>query len=502
VSVPALFVGIDIGTTAVKASVIDEGGRPVSEASQPYPTAYLRPGWVEQDPADWWHGTVTAVRGALRPLTGDQLSSVLGIGVSAQAPTLLALDASGAPLRPALIWMDRRAGVETAALGAEVGEAAIVHTTANRLDPFFVAPKLRWLADNEPDVLAATDLMVQINGYIAYRLTGEHSLDEQHASILGVRRIAEGDWWGEMLSAVGVDRTVFPPIRAATDVIGAVTPAASAETGLPIGIPVVAGTVDSAAAALEAGVTAPGQAAEMTGTSTVVVMPSERPLNGGAFITMASALRGQWLALAAMVATGASLHWLRNLTGHGADFDTLTTEAGSVPPGAGGLIFLPYMMGERSPIWDSAARGVLVGLNLGTGRAELTRAVLEGTAFALRHNLEAAASAGLRVEELRSLGGATRSDLWCQIKADVTGVPIVRMKASTGATFGDAALAAVGVGHHPDLASFVSAAAVADRVFQPSDAAYDDFYGSYRRSYSSLRPEFPALAGAAERTMS
>jgi xylulokinase len=492
------YLGIDVGTTTVKACIIGESGDVLASASVAYPTEHLRPSWVEQDPEQWWSATRT-VLGRLAESGGPNLlAGASGVAVSAQAPTLLGLDDSGRPVRPALIWMDRRADAESRALADRFGVDRWTALTGNRPDPFYVAPKIRWMRDHEPKEFARVRTWVQITGYLVHRLTGELSIDEQHASILGLRDLKAGRWDPEILAAVGADASSLPPVRAATDVVGTVTPAAAAATGLRAGIPVVAGTVDSAAAALEAGVVRPGEAAEMTGTSTVVVLPVDRLTSQDEFITMASVVPGQWVLLAAMVATGASLAWLKTLLRDDSGFDDLTARAAATEPG--GLVFLPYLMGERSPIWDSTARGTILGLTLGTGPDDLVRAVLEGTAFALRHNLEVAAGYGFSPAVLRSIGGPAASDAWCQIKADVTGIPVARMRATTGSAFGDAMLAAVGTGGG-DLVDTVRAAAVVDREFEPRPAAasrYDDLYAVYRSSYDHLSPDLAALAATTE----
>jgi xylulokinase len=488
------LLGIDVGTTAVKATVVDERGDVLASASVPYPTDFVRPSWVEQDPEDWWRAAVAALARIAMETGAAVLDRVGGVAVSAQAPTLVALDSGGRPVRPALIWMDRRAEAETAAISALVGADRLAQITGNRPDPFYVAPKIRWLRDHEPDAFARARWFVQINGYLVLRLTGTVTMDEQHASILGVRDLTTGDWDPGILDAIGADPSRFPSIVAATAVVGEVTRDAAAATGLRVGTPVVAGTVDSAAAALEAGVVDPGEAAEMTGTSTVVVLPVDGLRPQPEFITMASVVPGRWVHLAAMVATGASLQWIKDMAGEHGDTGELAARAAATEPG--GLVFLPYMMGERSPIWDSAARGAFIGLTLGTRTEDLVRAVLEGTAFALRHNLEVAEGRGLAPRLLRSIGGPAGSDAWCQIKADVTGLPVARMSAATGASFGDAIIAAVGVGRG-DLVGLVRERARVDRQFVPDPqkaARYDDLYRVYRSSYDHLRTDLTALA--------
>jgi xylulokinase len=492
VSSAEAVLGVDVGTTAVKAAVVAADGRLLGSASVEYPTAFPRPGWVEQDPEDWWRASCGAIRSALRESGRAEVAAVC---VSAQAPTLLALDERGAPVRPALIWMDRRAEAECAALREEVGEDDVRRVTGNRIDPYFVAPKLRWLRDNEPEAFARARVYIQATGLVVQRLTGETTLDREHASLLSLRSL-EGEVWSEHLcSAVGVTPESFPRLVEGDEVVGAVTPAAAEATGLRRGTPVTGGTVDGAAAALEAGVLDEGQAAEMTGTSTVVILPSARPRSEPALVAMRHAVRGRWLLLGAIVASGGSLRWLRDLLGE-SSFDALTAEAAGEPPGAGGIVFLPYMMGERSPIWDSDARGVFVGLSLASARGALVRAVLEGAAFAVRHNVEVARAAGLSVDELRAVGGGAQSALWGQIKADVIGLPVLVPEASIGAPFGDAALACVAAGLHADAGGLARTVRVRERFEPRADERYDSLYGVYRRTYEALRPEFRALAAA------
>jgi xylulokinase len=487
-------LGVDVGTTAVKAAVVGGDGRLHGAASVEYPTRYPRLGWVEQDPGDWWRAACGAVRGALRQAGGDPVEAVC---VSAQAPTLLALDGGGRPLRPALIWMDRRAETECARLRESLGEETVQEITGNRIDPYFVAPKLLWFRGHEPELFSRARVYIQATGELVRRLTGELTLDREHASLLSLRDLREETWSEPLCAAVGVTPELFPRLVDGDEIVGSVTDAAAEATGLRAGTPVTGGTVDGPAAALEAGVVDQGQAAEMTGASTVLILPLDRPRSESAFVAMRHAARDRWLLLGAMVASGGSLRWLRDVL-RADSFDALTAEASPVPPGSAGLVFLPYMMGERSPIWDSDARGVFLGLTLASGRGALVRAVLEGSAFALRHNLEVAAEAGIAVGELRSVGGGARSRLWSQIKADVTGIPVSLPETSIGAPFGDAALAAVAAGLHADVRGLVGTIRVRERFEPRADARprYDELYGVYRGAYEALRGQFGRLAAA------
>ncbi|HLU10545.1 MAG TPA: FGGY-family carbohydrate kinase [Oceanobacillus sp.] len=502
----SLLLGIDVGTTSVKAALFDLKGKLEGIASADYPTHYLRPGWVEQQPEDWWVAVCAAVRQVMGSVHNAR-ERVVGVAVSAQAPTLIPLDEDGMPLRPALIWMDRRAEAEVEQLLEQFGEEAIFRVTGNRADAFYVAPKILWYKNHEPHLLKQTRWFVQINGYINYCLTGTLSLDHVHAALLGLRDYATGEWSAELCEMCGVTPEQFPPISHSHATMGEVTRKAAELTGLKPGTPVMVGTVDGAAAALEAGVTEAGVAAEMTGTSTVVLLPNTQGITEPSLIAMPHALPSMHLLLGAMVATGASLNWYRDQFGmveqsasallNVDPFDLLTQQAAAISPGSNGVIFLPYMMGERSPMWHTNARGVLFGLSLSTPRGAVIRAIMEGAAFALRHNLHVARQAGVHAREIRSVGGGTRSVLWNQIKADVLGLPVLLPRASIGAPFGDAMLVGMGLGLYPNIHDTLRQIVQIRTVYEPNPdnhALYSEIYLVYRNLYDHLRGDFDHAA--------
>jgi len=489
----ATFLGIDIGTSGVTSALVALDATVIALATREHPTTYLQPGHVEQDPADWWAGVVSTVR-ELGETAGFE--SLAGIAVSSQAPTLIALDSGGRVIRPALIWMDRRATLQAEKLEAAHSGDGYIAARGNRADALYLASKIAWLRDEEPDTLTRTASFVQINGYIAAQLTGVLSLDEQHASLLALRAPGASEWDETALNEIGITASQLPNLYPATAVIGTITAEAALVTGLPVGVPVVAGTVDSAAAAVETGVHQEGSAVEMAGTSSVLVMPSAMPAPHPAFISMSSPDGVSWHHLAAVVASGASLRWLRSLTAPSEDYPTFIARAEQVVAGAEGVLFVPHMLGERSPLWDTDRRGLFAGLTLGTGIGHLVRAVLEGTAYALRHNLSIAATLGVEPTELRSTGAPTKSDLWCQIKADITGIPVVRMVSPTGAAFGAAVIAAVGVGAVTTLEDFGAGTNRVDHRFEPAEnpalrATYDQGFASYLSAIDSVQTILP-----------
>jgi len=503
-----LLLGIDVGTTGTKSAIFTAAGSLVSVGQSDYGTQHEHSGWAEQNPGDWWTAVCRATRQAISEAGGSP-ERIAAISVSSQAPAMLPLDQYGRPIRPALIWMDRRAEEESQELAQKCGKGMIEQVTGNRPDPFYVASKILWFKKHEPEKFAETRHFVQVNGYINYLLTGFHSQDTVQAALLQLQDYGTGQWSERLCNLCGVDPSLFPPVFPAHYQIGEVTADASESTGLCQGTPVMAGTADGSAAALEAGAVSPGTAAEMTGTSTVLLMPTGRPVIEPAFIAIPHCVPERYLLLGAMAASGGSLKWFRDQFGTSPSmedpsdsrdpYDLLTEEASECKPGSDGVLFLPYMMGERSPIWHTNARGVFYGLTLSTTRGAMIRAILEGVSFALRHNVEHAEKAGIELGELRSVGGGARSALWNQIKADVLGIPILLPETSVGAPFGDAILAGMGVGMYTDVEATLQSMVSIKARFEPRQERHDLYrklYGLYRSLYEDLREGFDTAADA------
>lgn len=498
-----LLLGIDVGTTAVKAAIMDTRGNLHVVCQAEYPLFHVRPTWVEQNPEDWWQATCQVVHESLSRVSHAP-ERILSLAVSSQGPTLLPLDRSGKPLRRAMIWMDRRAAAEAQRLSDIVGADEIHRVTGNRPDPYFIASRLLWMKNHEPEQFARTCHFVQVNGYINYRLTGCWTLDHVQAALLQLRDYSTGEWSPTLCIACGVKPSLFPDVFPGDQVQGEVTARAAKETGLRGGTPVMVGTVDSSAAALEAGVIEPGVAAEMSGTSTVFMLPNNRGLTEPTLIAQPHVVSGTHLLFGAMVSSGASLRWFRDqfgvsgVSGCNVDsFDSLTEQAGQVGVGSDGVIFLPYMMGERSPLWDTNARGVFFGLSLTTRRKAMLRAILEGVAFALRHNMDVAIRAGAEVREVRCVGGCSRSDVWNQIKADVLGRPFLLPRHPIGAAFGDAILAGMGAGVFPDIRKCLREMVQIEKRFEPNQSNHEHYmriYPVFLKLYQDLKEDFDRLA--------
>lgn len=505
-STAKLLIGLDIGTTGAKAIVSDWHGKVLAQAGEEYPTHFPHPGWAEQEPEAWWLAA-RHVLGEVLAAPGVDAQSIAAIGVSCQAPSLVAVDAQGVPVHPALIWMDRRSEPQCDALRATVDEALITRINGGRIDPYFLAPKLLWLRDQAPDAYARCHTVLQANGYIVHKLTGAFSMDSSHGPLTLLFDTERQAWSPTLLDALQLDAAKLPPVVPCAEIVGTVTDAAAAATGLPAGTPVIAGMTDGTAAAIEVGLVHPGQAAEMTGQSTVLLVCSDTPYRGRDLFPLGHAIPGLHLVVGAMVATGGALRWFRDHLGEseiaaaqqsGVDpFELLSQQAAQSPSGANRLIFLPYMYGERSPIWDSAARGVFFGLSLATTKGDLVRAIMEGAAYGLRHNVETAAVDGFPLATLACVGGGARSALWNQIKADVLQRPVSLPGAASGAAMGDAIVAAVGVGLYPSIAEAVAAMVKPGPSYAPRAemaALYNGGYQVYRQLYPALRQAFHDLA--------
>ncbi|ALE83203.1 FGGY-family carbohydrate kinase [Pseudonocardia sp. HH130629-09] len=492
-----VYMGVDIGTSGSKGVLVDAGGRVLARTDRAHDTAQPVPGHVEHDAeAVWWGDFVAIVRELLPAL--DDGAGLAGLGVSGIGPTLLPADGDGRPLRPAILYgVDTRAGAEIDELNAELGVDAILARAGTPLSSQAVGPKWRWLARHEPEVFARTEMFLMCSSYLVHRLTGEYVLDHHSASQCDpMYDLTAADWapdWAERTApGITLPRLLWP-----TEVAGRVTAAAAAATGLPEGLPVTAGTVDAWAEATSAGVTGAGEVMVMYGTTMFLIEVIDRPHPHPAMWTTRGVEPGSFTLAAGMATSGAITNWLRDLTGEG--FTELVAEAAEVPPGSGGLLLLPYFAGERTPLFDPDARGVLAGLTTGHTRGEVYRAALEGIAHGVRHNLEVMRSAGGGTKRLVAVGGGVQGGLWTRIVTDVTGVPQDVPEQTVGAALGDAWLAAVATGAEPRLRDWNPVV----RTIEPDPAArevYDRFHPHYRSLYTATRETAHFLADERRRS--
>ncbi len=477
------LVGIDVGTTAVKGLAIDRSGDVLARAEASYPLSTPRPGWAEQNPADWWK----AAEGVLRELQASAASPA-GIGLSGQMHGLVVLDADDEVLRPAILWNDQRTGPECAEIERTVGLERLIELTGNRALPGFTAPKLLWLRRHEPDVYARIARVLLPKDYVRLRLTGQHATDVSDASGTLLLDVAHRRWSDELLETLDLDPAWLPPALE--------SPALSGETA--DGVPVAAGAGDQAAGAVGVGVDRRGPVSVVMGTSGVVFaalneFAADRHARVHAFC---HAIPDTWHAMGVMLSAAGSLRWLRDVVDSGADYDSLVAQAGSWPPGAEGLTFLPYLAGERTPHVDPDARGAFVGLSVRHDRGALVRAVLEGVAFGLRDSLDLVSELGGQPGLGRVSGGGARSDLWLRIVASALELPLQRVAVDEGAAFGAALLAGVAAGVFSDVHEAVAATVRLGDTIEPVPE-WVEVYDEQRQRYRAL---YPALEAVADQT--
>ncbi len=492
------LLGLDVSTTGSKALLIDERGAVVASHTTPHETSQPYPLWSEQSPADWWAGMAASIRAVVSQI--DDPGAIQAIGLTGQMHGLVCLDAGGNVLRPAILWNDQRTQAECDEITARVGARRLIELTGNRALTGFTAPKILWVRKHEPDVYARIAHILLPEDFIRFKLTGEYATNLADAAGTLLLNVAQRQWSREVLDALEIPAEWLPPVHEGPQVTGVVSAVAAGETGLRAGTPVVGGGGDQAAQATGVGAVKPGIVALTVGTSGVVFAPlaSYAYEPEGRLHAFCHAVPGQWHFMGVMLSAAGSLQWYRDTLCPGEDFATLTDEAGTVRPGCEGLIFLPYLTGERTPHPDPLARGAFVGLTTRHGRPHLTRAVMEGVAFGLRDSFELIkqSDAGRQVDEVRVSGGGARSPVWRQIFADVFGVPLVVVKALEGAAYGAALLAGVGGGVWPDVLTAAEQTVELGERVEPGASAgtYEAAYQLYRDLYPILKPVFARQA--------
>jgi xylulokinase len=438
-----LLLGIDVGTTAVRAAAFDPVGRRLAEASEPCPHDAPAPGWAEADARTWWAAVC-----ALTARLADRvpLPAVAGVAVTGQAPTAVLVDAHGHPLRPAILWLDVRADADARALAEALGPGGAEAIGRNRVHPYFLGPKLAWLRAHDPATLDRAVLVVQSHAFIAMKLTGEAACDASTAMLCApLFDVGTGTWSERAARVVGVAREQLPRVARSHEVLGRVTRAAASATGLREGTPVVAGGGDFAASALGAGIVDEGQACLMLGTAGNLLVPARDPGVDPRLINSHHVGCNRWLAVGGTLC-GAALEWFRRMYAPGVAWEVLEDEAAAVDAGASELVLVPYLQGERTPIWDEAARGMLFGLDLTHRRAHVFRALVDGIALGFRDCLEVVEAQGVRVAEVIAANGAGRSAFLRQTLADALGVPVAWSRDGGGTLEGAAILAGLGAG--------------------------------------------------------
>jgi len=497
-----LILAHDLGTTGDKATLFDLDGSIVASAFASYSTSYARPNWAEQDPADWQAALIGTTRQLLAS-PGVEPAAVAVVSFSGHMNGALPVTAGGAPLRPAILWADQRATVQANFIRERCGEAETYRLTGNRVSPAYTAAKLLWIKDNEPGIYRRTHKLLQAKDYAAYWFSGVMATDYSDASLTQLFDLTERRWSEPLLSQLDLNADLLPPVFPAAAVIGSVTREAASQTGLRSGTPVVMGGGDGGCATVGAGSVRHGDVYNYIGSSSWVALstrlpvldPQQRTFN---FVHLDPELN---VALGTMQTAGGAFDWLERLLRAEnvtePQYRALDEAAGQAPPGSRNLLFLPYLMGERSPHWNPLARGAFVGLAMSHGRAEMTRAVLEGVAFNLRSILDVLRSQGVSLEAMRLIGGGAKSSLWRQILADIYGLPVQQLGLSAQATALGAAIAGgVGVGLYPDYT--VARTLTPVRAVNYPDPAtrerYEAMYTLFKETYVALAPVFERLA--------
>jgi xylulokinase len=478
----SILLGLDVGTGGARAVAVDESGNMVAEASSEYPLHSPRPGWTEQDPEDWWQGA----KEALGKVAAEVEDEIVGLGLTGQMHGSVFLDASGEVIRPALLWNDQRTYRQCEKITESVGEERLIQLAGNPALTGFQAPKILWLKDEEPENYSRVSSILLPKDYVRLRLAGERATDASDAAGTLLLDVKRRDWSGEILDALEIPAEWMPEVYEGPENTGALHEDVAGELGLPSGIPVAAGGGDNAAAAVGVGVVEDGLLSSSVGTSGVLFAASGgfTPDPSGRIHAFCHAVPEEYHLMGVTLSAGGSLQWWRDATG--ADYDELVEAAEKVPPGAEGLIFLPYLSGERTPHLDPQARGAFVGLTSRHGIPHMTRAVMEGVVYSLRDSLEIMRELDVPVEQVRATGGGARSPLWRQLQADVYGVPIHRTTADEGPAHGAALLSGVAAGVYRDVDEACSTVRLREEVGEPDpeqSRIYEEYYEAYRSLY-------------------
>ena len=489
------FIGIDVGTSSIKVIAVSPEGDLLASSSSPMAVEVQRPGWSEQTPEDWWRGTCSAIRSVLIECDNAE---ILGVALSGQMHSLVALDDSDRVIRPAILWNDVRSSAEAEYVRSVVGEQTLRRTVGNPSLEGFTVTKLLWLKNHEPDHYRRISRILLAKDYVRYRLTGEMGIEPSDASGTLLFDVFKNEWSEEICDLLGVDKRVLPRIVGSDEAVGHITSSAANETGLTKGVPVVGGGADNACAATGAGAVSEGDVLFTIGTSGAVVAPISRPVAdpGMRIHSMRHAIPDTWYLMGVVLSAGAALDWWRRSSGT-VQFDELVAEAAAVEPGAGGVTFLPYLTGERTPHADANARGVFFGMHGGTGRAHMTRAVMEGVSFAMRDSLELMNDLQVAPEDAIAVGGGATSPTWLQMLSDVVALPLRTVGPAEGAPLGAAMLASVGTGHFSSAKSAGDAWLHNESSVEPDQRnrqAYDDAYSRYTDLYPALRQLFASSA--------
>ncbi len=492
------WLGLDVGTGGSRALLVDADARVRYSFTAAHEDMRMpKPLWAEQDPDDWWRASQAAIRGVLKEATisGEDIA---GIGLSGQMHGLVLLDQNHNVIRPALIWCDQRSQAQVEFINAKLGPETVVKLTANPALTGFTLPKLLWVRDHEPDKFASVRKILLPKDYVRFRLTGEFATDVSDASGTALFDVVNRKWSAEMVRGLALDADILPRAYESSEITGGISGEAAQSTGLLSGTRVIAGAGDQAASAIGNGIVEPGAVSCTIGTSGVVFAYLTEPAYdpAGRVHTFCHAIPGAWHVMGVTQAAGLSLQWFRNRFAPACRYDDLTSEASQSPPGAHGLFWLPYLMGERTPHLDASARGAWVGLTAIHERADLVRSIVEGVCYSQKDALEIIARLGARPSSVRLSGGGARSEFWQELFADILNQCVATLETQEGSAYGAALLAMIGTGEYQNAVEVSRVAVKEVRVKKPQQQAAVD---AYQRRYEIYRSLYPALKAIFQR---
>lgn len=486
-----LLLAIDQGTSGCKMTIFDVEGNVIADTTRTYETYYPHEDWVEQDCEQWWNVIVDGIKEMLIEKEIDA-SAIKGIGVDGISWACIPIDRNGNVLYPTMIWLDRRAKEEAEWMKEVAGEKNLIDLNGNPVDACYITPKMLWLKQHHPDVFKKTYKFLQSNSFIVYRLTGKLSQDYSQGYGFHFFNMKTGALDETMATTLGLSTDLIAPFYHSHDIVGGITEAVAKMTGLQVGTPVVAGGLDAACCTLGAGVIRLGQTQEQGGQAGGMSIVTDTPLIHDKLILGYHVVPDKWLLQGGTTGGGGTLNWFNKELGslekemakekHVSSFQVMSEEAETIPPGSDGLIFLPYMKGERSPLWNSKAKGVFYGITFDKTRSHMIRSMMEGVAYSLRHNIETAEEVDAPVTVLTSVGGSSNSSVWTQMKADMLGRTIQVPYSDYATTLGSALLAGVGVGLYKDFEEAIQKTVRVQKTYEPNPdhkKAYDEGYESY-----------------------
>ncbi|GAB4550158.1 MAG: xylulokinase [Anaerolineae bacterium] len=490
------FIGIDVSTTASKALVVDLEGQVIATKSYPHPLSTPRPLWSEQNPLDWWQATSSALRDVMKEVSADDVAA---IGLTGQMHGLTSLDGEGNPVRPAILWNDQRSGRQCEVITEKVGAHRLWTLIGSRLLAGFTAPKIMWVRENEPEVYQQIKHVLLPKDYIRFKLSGAYVADVADGSGFGLMDIAKRAWSDELIAAFDIPKAWLPDLCESPEICAHVSEEAAAQTGLRAGTPIVGGAGDQAAAGVGSGIVAMNQVSLTVGTSGVAFASSTvyNPQPEGLLHHFCAAVPGTWHYMGVMLSAAGGLRWFHDELSPTTSYDDLNTQIAAVPRGSYGLIFAPYLTGERNPHPDPLARGAFVGLTLRHGIPSMARAVMEGVAFGMRDQIELLRGVGVNPTEAVIGGGAANSPVWRQMFADIMGMPLYTLNSLEGAALGAAILAAVGVSAYRSVPAAAEQILRREMTIQPDAAGVSDYarlYPIFRAAYPSLKQLYADLA--------